>query len=70
MKRFQARRHSGRFTRNTVENTFGLTVPVCASCRGCNPHNVGEPRPTTCHHCGKPLVDIDDAPPTSTETPR
>lgn len=62
MKRFQARRGSGRFTRNTMENTFGLRVVVCAGCRGCNPHGCREPRPEKCGQCGAaPLVDASEA---------
>jgi hypothetical protein len=60
MKRFQARRSSGRFTRNTTENTFGFHCIVCAECRRFNPWNVGTPRPATCHACGKPLRDVDE----------
>ena len=57
MKRFQARRRSGRFTRNTMENSFGLHVEVCEheDCRILNPWKVGEPRPVNCHRCGRPL---------------
>jgi hypothetical protein len=56
-KRFQARRRSGRFTRNTMENTFGLHVVVCEVCRHLNPWNVGEAAPTKCHHCGASLEE-------------
>lgn len=61
MKRFQARQSRGRFTRNTTENTFGFHTVVCALCRRFNTWNVGEPRPQTCHACGKPLRDIDES---------
>jgi transposase-like protein len=55
MKRFQSRRGNGRFQRNTLENTFGLTVQTCPHCRTFNPRSVGEPKRETCHACGKPL---------------
>ena len=55
MKRRQARRLNGRFTRNTVENTFGLHVEVCPSCRGFTVWNVGGEPPTICGHCGAAL---------------
>lgn len=57
MKRFQARRSSGRFTRNTTENTFGFHAAVCAKCRRFNTWNIGEPMPERCHACGEALVD-------------
>jgi hypothetical protein len=60
MRRFQARRGNGRFTRNTMENTLGLHCAVCPACRRLNPSPVGEPRPTHCHACGAALVE--DAP--------
>ena len=61
MKRFQARRGSGRFTRNTTENVFGFHTTVCQhdDCRRFNTWNVGEQRPETCHACGRPLVNED-----------
>jgi hypothetical protein len=52
MKRFQARRGNGRFTRNTMENTFGLHCEVCDVCRSLSPWAVGEPKPKRCHNCG------------------
>lgn len=55
MKRYQARRGNGRFTRNTPENTFGLHVAVCPACRRFNPSAVDEPRPTRCHACSAEL---------------
>lgn len=57
MKHFQARRGNGRFTGNTMENTFGLHCEVCpnAECRRLNPSKVGEPRPEYCHACGQAL---------------
>ena len=54
-KRFQSRRGSGRFTRNTLQNCFGLRAPVCPSCRSFNPHGVDEPVPEKCHACGSAL---------------
>ena len=57
MARFQARRGNGRFTQNTMENTFGLSVQVCPHCRRLNPHPVGEKPRETCHACGKPLAE-------------
>jgi hypothetical protein len=61
VKRHQSRRGNGRFQRNTLENTFGLRALVCVTCRSFNTHGLGEARPTTCHACAKPLVDIADA---------
>jgi hypothetical protein len=61
MKRIQARRASGRFTRNTMENTFGLHVVVHEHkadgtwCGGLNPWPVGGDRPVVCRHCDEPL---------------
>jgi transposase-like protein len=57
MARRQARRGNGRFTGNTMENTFGLHCDVCPheDCRRLNPSRVDEPRPHTCHACGRPL---------------
>lgn len=61
MKRWQARRCNGRFTRNTFENTFGLHAGVHERkangewCGAFNPSPVGEPRPTYCHACGESL---------------
>ncbi len=54
-KRFQSRHGNGRFTRNTLENTFGLTVQVCPHCQRFNPRAVDEPERETCHACGKSL---------------
>jgi hypothetical protein len=56
--RRQARRGNGRFTRNTMENTFGLHCDVCPNdeCRRLNPSPVGAPRPTHCHACGAALT--------------
>ena len=57
MGRLYSRRSNGRFRRATLENTFGVTAPVCPNpeCRRFNPHNVGEPPPETCHACGAPM---------------
>jgi hypothetical protein len=61
MSRLQARRGNGRFTRNTMENTFGLHVDIHEHkadgswCGSFNPWPVGEPRPETCHACGESL---------------
>lgn len=60
MKRFQARRRGGRFTRNTPENTLGLHIIVCTSCRTLNAWPTGEARPTACHACKASLPE--DAP--------
>lgn len=60
MKRFQARRGNGRFTRNTFENTLGLHVKVCPTCGRFNPYDVGAPMPEKCHDCGASLAPVDD----------
>lgn len=54
MKRFQARRGNGRFTRNTLENTMGLTNQTCPNfdCRRLNVRGVHEAPRTHCHACG------------------
>ena len=54
-RRFQARRGNGRFTRNTMENTFGLSVQVCPHCNRFNPRDAGTPELETCRACGKSL---------------
>lgn len=58
MRRRQARRANGKFTGNTMENTFGLHCQVCPhdDCRRFNPWPVGEPRPEACHACGRSLT--------------
>lgn len=52
MRRFQARRSSGRFTRNTPENTLGLHIGVCPGrdewCGRLLPVAVGEKTPDFC----------------------
>jgi len=56
MKRYQARQRNGRFTRNTLENTFGLQVKVCPECRTlANCWGVNEPEPEICKDCGAEL---------------
>jgi hypothetical protein len=59
-RRLYSRQTNGRFRRATLENTFGITAPVCPSCRRLNPHGVGEPPPETCHACGAPMASADD----------
>jgi hypothetical protein len=56
MKRFQARRSSGRFTRNTLENTFGLRADTCPACNAFVTCRIGEAPPDTCHRCGAVIV--------------
>lgn len=53
--RSYSRRSNGRFRRATLENTFGLSAPVCPQCRRLNPHAVHEPGPENCHACGAKL---------------
>lgn len=55
MGRFQARRRNGRFTRNTLENTFGITAEVCPRCRQIIPRGLDEPKPQSCPTCGADL---------------
>lgn len=62
MRRLQARRGNGRFTRNTPENTLGLHFNIhgfradgVTWCGAFNPSKVGESRPTRCATCGDPL---------------
>lgn len=55
MKRFQARRGNGRFTRNTLENTFGIHADVCA-CGALIPYGINEAPPDACHRCGAVIV--------------
>lgn len=52
-RRFQARVPSGRFTRNTMENTFGLHCDVCSGCRGFLTYGVNELPPAACPRCGE-----------------
>lgn len=63
MTRRQARLGNGRWTKNTLANTFGMDAPVCPKCRAFNPYSLGEPKPEKCHACGEPLsaTDVGDA---------
>ncbi len=65
MSRFQDRGRGGRFHRNTLANICGLKAWVCAygDCRGFNPRDLGEGKPTMCHHCGRPFHDLADGEP-------
>ena len=54
-RRIYSRQSNGRFRRGTLENTFGLSAPVCPHCGRFNPHAIGEPVPETCHACGEPM---------------
>jgi hypothetical protein len=54
-RRLYSRKSNGRFRRPTLENTFGISAPVCPECRRFNPHNVGESPPENCHACGAPM---------------
>lgn len=56
MKRFQARRASGRFTRNTPENTFGLHIDQCGACGRLISYPVGDAPPDACHGCGAVII--------------
>lgn len=60
--RIQSRRGNGRFTRNTPENTFGLSLNICERCGGFNPSPAGEQRPTICHHCNEPIKKASEVP--------
>lgn len=51
-KRFQARGRGGRFKRNTMENTFGISVDVCPKCGQMHTRERGEPRAEFCKSCG------------------
>jgi len=57
-QRFQQRRRNGRFTRNTLENTFGITVDLCSAteCRRLTTRNVGVPSSGKCWACGAPVI--------------
>jgi hypothetical protein len=57
-RRLYSRQSSGRFRRATLENTFGLSAPVCPECRRLNPHGVYEPEPVNCHACGALLAEV------------
>ena len=67
MKRLQARRGNGRFTRNTSENTLGLHMNIHGFrkdgetwCGAFNPSRVGEPFPERCQTCGELLSEAGD----------
>lgn len=57
-RRIQNRTYGGRFTQNTVENTFGLHLQVCpwSDCGQFNPRDIGEPAKISCKRCTRPLV--------------
>jgi hypothetical protein len=63
---------NGRFRRSTLERDFGIKAWACAyqDCRGFNPTGVGEGKPTTCKHCGRPFVDIAEGPLNPDGTPK
>jgi hypothetical protein len=56
VSRFQARRGNGRWQRNTMENTFGLHVDVCESCRAFVSYSISEAPPDACHRCGEIII--------------
>ncbi len=62
MKRIQARRAGGKFTRNTPENSLGLHMNIHGRkangewCGAFNPSTVGSERPTICHACNEPIA--------------
>jgi len=58
MKRFQARKSNGRFTPNTLENTFGLSIVACPHCGRFNPYPANGKKPETCHACGRGLTPV------------
>jgi hypothetical protein len=57
MRRFQARRGNGRFTRSTLANTFGLNVEICErpECRRMTSYALGEAKPSVCQACKLPF---------------
>lgn len=55
MRRKQSRLGNGRFTRNTLENCFGLHCIWCPSCGIGNPYGVTEVKPKNCHNCNAEL---------------
>jgi hypothetical protein len=55
-----SRQDNGRFRRATLENTFGLSVEVCPSCRRMSPHQAGSEPPETCHACGGVLRPVSE----------
>ena len=56
--RYQARKSNGRFTPNTFENTFGLSVIVCPACQRFNPYPAYTRKPEVCHNCGASLTPL------------
>lgn len=60
-KRYQARKSNGRFTRNTIQNIFGLQVFACPHCGRFNTYGARESRPQICHNCNGPLIEVGDA---------
>jgi len=57
-KRIPSRHRNGRYRKATLENTFGLTAPVCPHCGGLNPHGVNEPAPDVCGQCGQSMAAV------------
>ncbi len=55
MKRYQSRKRNGRFTKNTLQNTFGIIVVHCKCRTLANHYSVGEPKPEVCRDCGNKL---------------
>jgi hypothetical protein len=58
------RRGNGRFTRNTLANTFGLNVEICErpACWRMTPYALGEQKPTVCQACKLPFEALPSAP--------
>ena len=55
MNKLQARRSNGRWTKNTLQNTFGLDTIICKNCGAIHPYNSRDPReikPNKCRDCG------------------
>ena len=59
MNRAQARRQNGRWTRNTLRNTFGLDVVICKNCGAMHPYESRNPVEIKlhdeCRDCGSEL---------------
>lgn len=53
----QSRRGNGQWTRNTLENTVGLSAQVCPHCHAINPRDAFTPPLEVCHACGKSLTE-------------
>ena len=51
-QRIHARAGVGRFVRNTLENTLGLSADVCQGCRSFLARAANEPAIDTCPRCG------------------